>query len=600
MSAMLEAAMKYALNGLAVFPCEKKIPLTGAGGFKNATLDAAKIIEWWSKKPDAQVGLPCGELNHLFVLDVDGPDGERAAEKLNLPDTFTVATRPSRFQYWFRQPDGARSKCTASVLGPQVDTRGDGGYVIAPPSVHHETGKPYRVVKDLPWTPAPASLLFEPRTISPVQVANADAIPKGRRHQTLLSHAGGMRARGLSADTICALLQITNQQLCIPPLEEEDVRRIANDIGRKPAGFPGNRKAETSAEVELQYFHKVERERIKWLWPGRIPAGKLTPFVGDPGTGKSLVTIDIAARLSTSRAFPDGHTCERSKVLILTAEDDARDTVAPRLDAAGADSSQIARINAVRVTLSDGTPSESMFSLERDLAKLEESLAKDSGFRLIIIDPLTAYLGSKLNSWRDSDVRATLTPVTEFANRTGIAVGGIMHMRKSETDAMLRVSGSIAFVAAARAVWGFGVDPDDETQRVMVGVKCNLATLGNALAYKIVSNEHGAPYIAWQKEPRALDAEDVLGSSKKEKRERAEKVAEAEDWLREVLASGAKPQEQIEKKAKSAKISYRTLTRAKAILKVKSVKAGMGGKWYWELPEKWQQRRDGGQDCPAI
>jgi hypothetical protein len=402
-----------------------------------------------------------------------------------------------------------------------------------------------------------------------------------------------MRARGLPAETIFSLLQVTNHQLCVPPLEDADVRRMANDIGRKPAGFPGQRQIETSDEIDLQYYHNIERDRVKWLWPGRIPAGKLTLFVGDPGTGKSLVTLDLAARLSTGRPFPDGHPCEKGNVLILTAEDDARDTVGPRLDAAGADSSRIARINAVRVTLSDGTAGESAFSLERDLAKLEDSLAKNGSFKLVIVDPLTAHLG-KVNSWRDAEVRGILTPITDFASRTGIAVGGIMHMRKSETDAMLRVSGSIAFVAAARAVWGFGVDPDDETQRVMVGVKCNLAALGNAMAYKISSNNaDGAPHIVWQKELRTLDANEVLGMNAKEKRERAHRRGEAEEWLRAQLADGARPQKQLEADAEGARISPRTLRRARKSLGVKPHKAGMAGGWYWELPEVGQQ---GGQN----
>jgi putative DNA primase/helicase len=473
-------------------------------------------------------------------------------------------------------------------LAPQLDVRCDGGYVIAPPSVHHETGKPYRVIKDLRWAPVPADLLNPPKPTTTQALATADTIPKGRRHQELLSFAGGMRARGLTADKILVLLRITNRKLCVPPLEESDVRRIANDIGRKPGGFPGNRSAESSAEVELQYYRAVERERVKWLWPGRIPAGKLTLFVGDPGTGKSLITLDVAARLSTGRSFPDGVPCERGNILILTAEDDARDTVGPRLDAAGADSSRIARVNAVKVTLADGSPAESAFNLERDLAKLEEALREHQDFKLIIVDPLTAYMGTKLNSWRDSEVRALLTPVTDFAARTGIAVGGIMHMRKSETDAMLRVSGSIAFVAAARAVWGFGVDPDDETQRVMVGVKCNLAALGNALAYKITANTDGAPHIVWQKEPRTLDAEDVLGGSKKEKRDRAEKVGEAEEWLRNRLGAAPVAQEQLKTEAENKGISWRTLRRAKDHLSVKSHKAGFARGWFWELPQDAQ------------
>src|SRR5262252_10337319 len=98
---MLEAAISYASRNLCVFPCEKKIPVTGTGGFKNASCDLKLLLEWWTKNPKAQIGIPTGQVNHLFVIDVDGPQGEAALPKLNLPETFTVETRPGRKQFWF-------------------------------------------------------------------------------------------------------------------------------------------------------------------------------------------------------------------------------------------------------------------------------------------------------------------------------------------------------------------------------------------------------------------------------------------------------------------------------------------------------------------
>src|SRR5436190_2614077 len=111
-SPMLQAAAQYASEGLSVFPCAKKIPLI-PGGFKNASWHPEQLARWWSEWPDAQIGVATGEVNHLFVLDIDGPEGETTAKKMNLPETFTVQTRPGRFQFWFRQPDGVRGKCSA-------------------------------------------------------------------------------------------------------------------------------------------------------------------------------------------------------------------------------------------------------------------------------------------------------------------------------------------------------------------------------------------------------------------------------------------------------------------------------------------------------
>jgi len=330
---MLDAATAYALRGLSVFPCERKVSLTGKGGFKNATLDAATIIEWWTNNPLAQIGLPTGEVNHLVVLDVDSREAADAVARMQLPPTLTVQTRPGRWQLWFKQPEGTKTQNSVEKLGTKLDVRGDGGYVIAPPSIHHETGEPYRVVRDLAWAQAPAFLLQNPNG-NAHSAAGLDVIPEGQRHRTLLALAGSLRARGFSCSMVLSQLRITNQQ-CVPPKSESELEAIADYVNRKPAKSSGSQTIETSAEVELQYYHSIEREKMKWLWPGRVPAGKLTLFVGDPGTGKSLATVDVAARVSKGMPFPNGSAGERGDVLILTAEDDANDTVGPRLDAAG-------------------------------------------------------------------------------------------------------------------------------------------------------------------------------------------------------------------------------------------------------------------------
>ncbi len=579
MTAMLHAAAAYALDGLSVFPCEKKIPLTGPGGFKNATCDAGQIAKWWTEAPSAQIGLPTGYINHLFVLDIDGPEGERVVAKMDLPETFTVATRPGRYQLWFHQPEGTRSKCTASVIAPQLDTRGDGGYVVAPPSIHHETGKPYQIVKNLPWAPAPIDLL-EPRksTASPKTGLVSDRIPQGQRHQTLLSIAGALRARKLSPEMVLAQLQIVNERQCVPPLDNSELIKLAQYVGSKPAGFPGQRPQETSTQVELESFRNVRSESVKWLWLKRVPLGKLTIFAGDPGEGKSLVTIDIAARQSRGDKFPDGARCEVGDTIFLSAEDDAADTIRPRLDAAGADVSKIHRVKAVRVTLTDGGTGESAFSLERDLERLEDALKTNSSIKLLVIDPISAYMG-RVDTHRDAEIRRVLSPLAEMAARLGIAVVAVMHLKKSDASALLRVSGSIGFVAAARVVWGFGKEPDTPDNHVMLAVKNNLAALGNGLAYRIeVSGD--VAHVVWGKGVVTLDVNDVLSGERRERNGRGERKSEAEDWLLRMTPAGVEvPFPKIANAFELVTFSWRTLERAKKDNNVKAVKRG--NKWFW-------------------
>jgi archaellum biogenesis ATPase FlaH len=434
---MAMRALTYTNRGLSVFPCAKKKPLTDHG-----LLDASKglkqITEWWTRWPDAQIAIATGPVSNLIVLDVDGPQGFAWLSGRLIPETREVESQPGRKHFWYKLPAGRTAKNSAGVFAPEVDVRGAGGYIVAPPSLHHETGKPYRFINKLPLAVAPDWLLEPPPKTSNGNEQSSETglvIHEGQgRHQKALQLAGGLRARGASQADILTALQIFSQQHCRPPLEPAWMEKTARYIETKPAGFRGQ-PLHLPAEVVVESFSAIAPEAIRWLWPGRIPAGKLTLFVGDPGKGKTLAAVDLAARMSRGHAFPDGASCERGAALILSAEDSASDTIRPRLDAADADVSRVYFIKAVKVTLEDGQTGESSFSLERDLVKLEETLKKHPGIKVIILDPLSAYLGTKVNSWRDTEVRALLTPLVEFASRTGVAIIGILHLRKSETDA---------------------------------------------------------------------------------------------------------------------------------------------------------------------
>src|SRR5262249_48440122 len=260
---------------------------------------------------------------------------------------------------------------------------------------------------------------------------DGDVIPKGQRHRAMVSFAGSMRTRGLSPDAILVSLRILNEQHCKPPLENADLERIAKDIGRKPAGFRGSQSVETCSEIEIESFVAVPIEKIRWLWTARIASGKLNLFVGDPEKGKSLVSIDVTARVSTGRDFPDGAPCEPGDVLIISCEDDASDTVAPRLLEAGAHLARVHRITGVKVVLGDGQCGQSLFNLERDMGKLQEALEKFPDIKLIVIDPVAAYIG-KVDTHVDAAVRAVLGPLAELAAKRKIAIVGEMELQQTK------------------------------------------------------------------------------------------------------------------------------------------------------------------------
>ena len=186
---------------------------------------------------------------------------------------------------------------------------------------------------------------------------------------------------------------------------------------------------------------------MKWLWPGRIPFGKITVLDGDPGTGKSLITIDLAARASRGLAMPDdtrsdlGGPCG---VLFLSAEDDPADTIRPRLDAANADVARVRILTGVRVRNGQRMPTV------LDLHAIEVAVAETAA-KFVVIDPLMAHLAAT-DSHRDQDVRGVLAPLAALAARHGVALLVVRHLNKSgRGHPLYRGGGSIGIVGAARS-----------------------------------------------------------------------------------------------------------------------------------------------------
>jgi hypothetical protein len=231
MSDLLAAALAYAEAGLPVLPLAGKVPRT-SNGLTGASTDAELVREWWTRWPGANVGIRTGPDSNLLVLDVDMPKGPASLKKLTdehgaLPETPQVVTGTGGRHHWFAYPEnGARN--SAGKLGDGLDTRGEGGYVVAPPSVHPETGKPYlwvqaRIARAGPpaWLLADVSKRQNGRT-----PAVGDVIPEGRRRDAMLSVAGKLKRSGLRGDEILPTLRELNRR-CRPPLEESELESVA-------------------------------------------------------------------------------------------------------------------------------------------------------------------------------------------------------------------------------------------------------------------------------------------------------------------------------------------------------------------------------------
>ncbi len=328
----------------------------------------------------------------------------------------------------------------------------------------------------------------------------------------------------------------------------------------------------------------VSRETLVWLWPGRIPLGKLTLLAGDPGLGKSLVTLDIAARVSRGLAWPDSPLLPQpvGSVILFNAEDDVADTIAPRLDRAGADDARVFAVEGVqRHDPKQNSPVRWYFSLENDLPRLEEVILAHPDVRLIVIDPISAYCG-KTDSHNNAEVRALLAPPAELAARYRVAVVAVTHLSKSGgTKAVYRAMGSLAFTAAARAVWSIVKDPSDGGRRLFLPAKLNLAADPDGLAYRVADGR-----VAWEAEPVRMHADEAFAAEAAGPDAGPRNTAreEAAEWLQQTLASGPRPSGDVVREAEEYGIRERTLRRAFKELGGKARKAEFDGGWLWELP----------------
>jgi putative DNA primase/helicase len=375
----------------------------------------------------------------------------------------------------------------------------------------------------------------------------------------------------------------------LPP----DLEALIDGFDERPkSNGSGHGKQKRRRKATFDRLADIEPQPICWLWPDRI-ARKLVLFTGPPDCGKTNTAIDIAARVTTGSMWPDG--CGRAplgSVIFMTAEDGLADTIRTRADAAKADVTRIYCLNAVQ----DENGKPSSFSLQDDLVLLGEKVREISDVVLIIIDPITAYLGAgKIDTHRTS--RAVLSPLKDFAEDHNIAVLGLTHPAKTVTKAMNAATGSQAFIAAARSAYLFTREMNEgqETGRtLMLPIKNNLAPRKEGLAFRIgqqlvCDGRIVAPYVDWDSAPITMSADEALAATMEVGGGDGASgaLSEAMNFLREEFSVAERMEASIiEKQARKAGISQRTLKRARKELGVVSRREGFGteGKFFLSLP----------------
>ena len=404
-------------------------------------------------------------------------------------------------------------------------------------------------------------------------------------------------------------------------------RKDANDVLTNECGNDADefqillrelqsRAVQTETEPILRNGNEITPQRIKWLWENKIPLGKITLFAGNPDNGKSLAVTSVAAICSRGDKFKECYfQQEPADVLMLLGEDDLEDTAIPRLMAADADLSKIHFLEAVRPVALENRE----VRLDMDIPAIERQLKANPNIRLLIIDPISNYLGA-VSMVAEQEVRSILIPLKRAAEEFNIAVVLVMHLnKKNDLDAISRVGGAMAFIGVARCSWLFARNVQEETDSgdgtspqekqpdtfSMLRLKNNLVSANRAgMSYSVLTKHIPVPgepdliipYVSWGE---VIDgsAEEALDRSRGARGGHAEPVTprgvgrpnneleKAKTWLAEALQDGlAHRSTKLRKDAKEAmNISPTTLERAYEALDGHVKPFRMSEGWGWQL-----------------
>ena len=233
---------------------------------------------------------------------------------------------------------------------------------------------------------------------------------------------------------------------------------------------------------------QLSSRQISWLWPGRLARGKISMFDGDPQIGKSLVTLDLCARITAGRNLPAGGPAhEPANVIILNGEDDAEDTIIPRLGALGAD------LDRAFIFTNQSLEKTGPLRLPAANDTLDNALAKTRAV-FVVLDPIMAFLDSSIQIASDMSVRRALSPLAALAESHRCHITMVRHLNKTlHFHSLYRGGGSIGFLAACRSAFLFARDPDDPHRAVMAQIKNNLAPPQISLTYRLLASGSKLP-----------------------------------------------------------------------------------------------------------
>lgn len=655
MSNFLDLALDAVRRGFKVEPLQprSKKPLTDPNGARFSASDDEGVVRGWAQQfPDANCALVASE--KTWTLDADNRTWFVDNAPF-LPDTFVVKTGGGGLQLHFLQdaaslavlknralpnPNFVSKEKTPDETTNLLEIKAKGPYYGIMAGSVHPSGNIYKTFQDRPLIAAPKEFLdwvvqrvfrdaSKQRALTPMRTkdgwdpekALAEAglkfdrfeqdgkvwfayhvkmgkcLVKGARHEST-----GNRDN----NRCCAFLWNPKTRdlghWCFACGEVVGQKRTAlaalglklSDVFEKPDSNDGTR-------VELVPATAIRPEHLRYLWQGYLPH-KLTHFVGASTEGKSPVTLDIVARLTTGRDWPDGTANGRPRsAVVLAAEDDPADTVIPRLMLAGAD---MQRVFFAKCTLVKGqTATDKMLSLKDDVDKLTAEMREVPDLGMVVIDPITNYLGA-MSMNKEEEVRSVLMPLSLLAADMGIAVVTVGHLNKREkgTDPLQRIMGAAAFVGVARFIYIFGPDDDalDKYAHVMIQQR---GVGAKGLRYKTFSRR-----LEWDNQASDVVGIEWTGFTDADASEAVDaggkgatsKIKKAAAVMREFLKDGKKSSHECKERLKEdgfdpEQVSFSRVMKA-AGAKTNSEGKGLSRTQWWFMPAKEPDDRQGGMD----
>jgi hypothetical protein len=402
--------------------------------FQTLPPTADQITAWWTQWPDANIGLVTGSASGLVVVDLDGDGAEASfAERCGgqLPETPRVRTARGWHLYFAHPADGIRVPTRAGVL-PGVDVRGDGGFAIAPPSVH-ASGSPYAFERDMVSLPPCPSWLYaeaEGSTTMPTAESIAtpspsipssglatltSGVPEGYRDSTAAQIAGIYFDRGLTADEVLTMLRGWNT-LNSPPLEDDQLQKVVDSISRADHQNHPERWEASFQPVAADQLLATPPEPVTWQWEPFLPAGSLSVLAGFAKSGKSTLVYPLAVAVAQGRRFL-GYPTRQGAVLLLAVEEHDRD-VRRRLERFGMQPSDPIHVHCGPLA-----------NDPRQIASVR-AFCRMRDIRLVVLDTL-AHFWHVENENDNAAVLRAVKPLLQLARTTGTAVLLVHHDRKT-------------------------------------------------------------------------------------------------------------------------------------------------------------------------